>query len=213
MDRDRINFKVFIWSLNLHANKKNWCYKVKDKLRECNFGNFINIDCVLSKRSIVNLEDIIFDRYKSEWNDRILTLDASKKLRTYKLFKNIYKTEKYLMNNINYRYRSAFAKFRCGVTPLRIETGRYEGKNIEERKCFYCNSSSIEDEKHVLLYCPLYADLRVKLFQEINNYNVEFSSLSDDQKFIYLFKADDCFYNVAKTCCNILSRRNTFLFS
>ena len=26
------------------------------------------------------------------------------------------------------RHRSAFAKFRCGVAPLRIETGRYENK-------------------------------------------------------------------------------------
>jgi hypothetical protein len=57
------------------------------------------------------------------------------------------------------RYRSAFAKFRCGVAPLRIETGRYENKNVNERVCFICHDQ-IEDEKHVLLDCPLYADLR-----------------------------------------------------
>jgi hypothetical protein len=45
--------------------------------------------------------------------------------------------------------RSAFAKFRCGVAPLRIETGRYENKNVNERVCFICHDQ-IEDEKHVI---------------------------------------------------------------
>jgi hypothetical protein len=37
-----------------------------------------------------------------------------------------------------------------GVAPLRIETGRYENKNVNERVCFICHDQ-IEDEKHVLL--------------------------------------------------------------
>jgi hypothetical protein len=37
----------------------------------------------------------------------------------------------HLSKNIPSRYRSAFAKFRCGVAPLRIETGRYENKNVK----------------------------------------------------------------------------------
>jgi hypothetical protein len=65
----------------------------------------------------------------------------------------------YLSKNIPSRYRSALAKFRCGVAPLWIETGRYENKNVNERVCFICHDQ-IEDEKHVLLDCPLYVDLR-----------------------------------------------------
>jgi hypothetical protein len=45
------------------------------------------------------------------------------------------------------------------VAPLRIETGRYENKNVNERVCFICHDQ-IEDEKHVLLDSPLYADLQ-----------------------------------------------------
>jgi hypothetical protein len=70
-------------------------------------------------------------------------------------------SKKLTIKNIPSRYRSAFAKFRCGVAPLRIETGHYENKNVNERACFICQDQ-IEDEKHVLLYCPLYADLRNK---------------------------------------------------
>ncbi len=48
------------------------------------------------------------------------------KLRTYRSFKQSYEVESHLKNIMPYKYRSAFSKFRCGVAPIRIETGRYE---------------------------------------------------------------------------------------
>jgi ssDNA-binding Zn-finger/Zn-ribbon topoisomerase 1 len=48
---------------------------------------------------------------------------------------------------------ATFVKFRCGVAPLKIETGRYERKELNERLCINCDN--LEDEKHVLLKCPL----------------------------------------------------------
>ena len=51
--------------------------------------------------------------------------------------------------------RSAIAKFRGGVAPLRIETGRYEMLSVDKRYCFH-RKSKIENEKHVLIECPLY---------------------------------------------------------
>ena len=82
-------------------------------------------------------------------------------------------------------------------------------KNVNERVCFICHDQ-IEDDKHVLLDRPLYADLRKKLFNEVKRSNVHFIILSDDDKFIYLFKRTECYNMVAKTCFNILSRRNSF---
>ena len=52
-------------------------------------------------------------------------------------------------------HRSAFAKFRMGVAPLRIETGRYEHLEEEQRVGFNCGDT-IKSEEHVLLECPLY---------------------------------------------------------
>ena len=69
-----------------------------------------------------------------------------------------------------------------------IETGRYKNKNVNERACFIYHDQ-IEDEKHVLLDCPLYTDLREILFKEVKRSNVHFIILSDDDKFIYLFKS------------------------
>ena len=71
------------------------------------------------------------------------------------------------------------------MAPLRIETGRNENKNVNERVCFICQDQ-IEDEKHVLLDCPLYADLRESLFSEVKRSNVHFNILSNDDKFIAL---------------------------
>ena len=58
------------------------------------------------------------------------------KLRTYRLFKNYYTTENYVIEVLNRQHRSTLAKFRCGVAPLRIETGRYERLTLEQRVCF-----------------------------------------------------------------------------
>jgi ssDNA-specific exonuclease RecJ len=58
--------------------------------------------------------------------------------------------------------------------------------------CFICHDQ-IEDEKHVLLDCPLYVDLRERLFNEAKRSNVHFIILSDDDKFIYLFKSAECY--------------------
>ena len=54
-------------------------------------------------------------------------------------------------------HRSALAKFRCGIAPLRIETGRYKRNRLPAEACFcpVCNKG-MDDEIHVLLTCPLY---------------------------------------------------------
>ena len=210
---DRVNYKVFRWAFRNAVNKKeNWCFRIMTKFRESNLELYTGLENILHKNVITQLEDFLFDKYKVNWQNRMFSQKVGNKLRTYKLFKEVFETEMYLSKNIPSRYRSAFAKFRCGVAPLRIETGRYENKNVNERVCFICHDQ-IEDEKHVLLYCPLYADLRERLFNEVKRSNVHFIILSDDDKFIYLFKSTECYDMVAKTCFNILSRRNSFLYS
>ena len=48
------------------------------------------------------------------------------------------------------KHWSPLAKFRRGVAPLRLGTGRYERILPEQRICFNC-INSIESEEHVLL--------------------------------------------------------------
>ena len=58
------------------------------------------------------------------------------KLRTYRTFKHSHDTEKYISSILPWRHRSAYAKFRCGVAPIRLETGRYGRLQVEQRTFF-----------------------------------------------------------------------------
>ena len=55
--------------------------------------------------------------------------------------------------------------------PINIELCRYGPARIpvEERVCSHCNE--VEDESHVLMYCPLYDDIRDQLTLSINDIN------------------------------------------
>ena len=54
--------------------------------------------------------------------------------------------------------RRLHTRLESGTNFLRIESGRREGLNTEERKCWFgCNAT--EDEEHFLLHCFMYDDL------------------------------------------------------
>ena len=131
------------------------------------------------------------------------------KLRTYRLFKDAFETEPYCKLILPLRHRSAFTKFRCGVAPLRIETGRYENKPLEERKCPFCDE--VENESHVVLSCYLYDDLRIALFNTALTFNPNFMDLTTEDKLIFLFSNLFMIRITAKTCFNILQRRAFYL--
>ena len=84
-------------------------------------------------------------------------------------------------------------------------------KEVNERKCFNC-SKEVENEHHIILKCPLYVDLRQSMFTEVSQLNNIFLELSDENKFIFLFSNDKIFKSVAKTCHNILLRRNIIFY-
>ncbi len=113
---------------------------------------------------------------------------------------------------IPFRHRSAFAKFRCGVAPLRLETGRYENIALDARLCTFCNANTVETEMHVMLDCDMYDDFRTELYSKAINIVPDFLNLSDNEKFIILFSNCDIMKECAKTCCNILKRRRAFLY-
>ena len=83
-----------------------------------------------------------------------------------------------------YTFRLAFCKFRCGVAPPRIETGRFENLPVDERKCCVCND--VETEIHVILYSPLYDDYRNILGRKAERVNGDFINLNDIDKLRFL---------------------------
>ncbi len=68
------------------------------------------------------------------------------KLQTYRKNKRSILTEPYVIAPLSKCQRSALAKFRCGVAPLRIETGRYTKTPEEERLSTVCKVQEVESE-------------------------------------------------------------------
>ena len=134
------------------------------------------------------------------------------KLRTYRTFKDVYTVENYCKLNLPYPHRSAFSKFRCGVAPIRLETGRYENLTEPQRICPIC-SIEVECELHVLLKCPVYVQDRELLFDKARKVNINFDAINDEEKLKFLFSNPDMIRISAKTCCNILKTRNNTLYS
>ena len=132
------------------------------------------------------------------------------KLRTYRLFKSEFKVETYCKLLMPYSHRSAFAKFRCGVAPIRLETGRYEHLAVEQRLCHFCNV--VEDEPHVILECSHYEDLRRVLFSRAAVILPNFNDLNAYEKISFLFSNPDMIRICAKTCFKILQKRNATFY-
>ena len=92
-----------------------------------------------------------------------------------KNFKHSYSTEPYVKIVTSNKYRSAYAKFRCGVAPLKIETCRY-GLNrvpVEERLCESCQV--VEDKFHIMMVCPLFNDIRSQFILQLNEVEQSFN--------------------------------------
>jgi hypothetical protein len=99
---------------------------VSNYLRDKDLDFYCNTDNILCKLYIRLLECNNLENFRHEWCINVNALADGKKLRTYKLFKNEFGTEKYVELFMPKTYRSALCKFRCGVAPIRIDTGRYE---------------------------------------------------------------------------------------
>ena len=107
-------------------------------------------------------------------------------------------------------HRAAFAKFRCGVAPVKIETGRFENLDVNQRLCHFCNV--VEDETHVILDCSAYDDLRNNLFIKAVSVLPTFNILDANEKMKFLFTSPDMIRTCAKTCFKIRQQRNSFFY-
>ena len=70
---------------------------------------------------LMNFENKLLCNFENNW---VSKLNQLSKHRLYKNMKQNYNMENYLSMNISKSHRSLLAQFRCGILPIRIETGR-----------------------------------------------------------------------------------------
>ena len=106
--------------------------------------------------------------------------------------------------------RSALAQLRCGILPLRIETGRYINEPLHDRICRHCNSNEIENETHFLLFCTLYSELRNELFGNLFSDSC-FLNKSSEEKLCFLL--NDYIRKTAKFIVKAIHIRQNQIYS
>ena len=213
MTNDRISRRVFCWAFQSSVSKKNWISNVHSLLEKVRMPHLFDVNCVFLPRDLKVLDSVLFSEFESSWfenlsRDVVHEGRGRNKLRTYRNFKNVYETEMYVKKLLPRAERSALAKFRLGVAPIAIETGRYFGVPENERVCCFCNMGVTESELHVLLECQQYSDLRNVLFTSISAQIVNFCNLSKIEQLSIILSDSRFVYITAKTCKLILSRRN-----
>ena len=219
MTVNRINKQGFIWADHMaNRNCKNQTFVIKEMYRQLGLDRFIDINVPFSVHALLTkLREGLMHIHVRDWSfethrDTGRSGNGRNKLRTYRLFKSRYEVEEYCKLFLPVRHRSAFAKFRCGVAPIKIETGRYENLDVNQRICPFC--SSVEDKMHIILHCETYPDLRNNLFSNANSLlpNCNFNVLNDIEKMKLLFSHPSLIRLCAKTCFKIIQMRNSLLY-
>ena len=111
------------------------------------------------------------------------------------------------MKDILRSHRSALAKLRCGVAPIKLETGGYENLHIDERKCFVCDA--VESECNVICECPVYDDLRNILFTKAKEVIHNFETLNVFEKMSIVLSNTEIISLTDKILCDMLKRRRS----
>ncbi|CAC5389157.1 unnamed protein product [Mytilus coruscus] len=107
-------------------------------------------------------------------------------------YKNVLEFSSYV-NLVRYRqHRRVLSNFKSDCLPLAVETGRHTKPKIplNERSCIYCTENCVEDEKHFLLGCDFYADLRYDLMKKSGDICETFNDLDLQDKFVFLMSND-----------------------
>ena len=220
MDSSRVNKCVFKWAWSKASpGVKNWCHKVCMFFRKHSLNYLMDTNITVNVTSVLNdLNVVLSELNQMEWYEKLNRTEALRgqglnKLRTYRQFKDSVKTEDYLKLVLNYRHRSSLAKFRCGVAPIRLETGRYEQLNVPQRICPICTTSEVETEEHVIIRCPAYTVIRNDLFESAIAINVDFNGFNDTEKLCFILSNSELCRMSAKTCYNILCLRRSILYN
>ena len=146
-------------SLSLHnatAGKQSWAMNTASIFNHAGYSSsfFEGNGC---DRELTNrLMSVYRDQFIQTWNSYLLRNhsirgNSGNKLRTYRLFKDTFDLEPYLLNVKNTSYRVALTRLRVGSHSLAIEVGRFHKPiplPINDRLCSICQS--VEDELHFL---------------------------------------------------------------
>jgi hypothetical protein len=171
-----------------------WLQRVSKTLKIYNIN--INVDNIGDLRYSTNtIYEVTQHKLLSDLSDT----DKYPKLRTYKEFKTEMRIEPYLNLNLPKKLYCSIARFRLSSHNLNIELGRHKRPYVEpeNRLCEKCNLNLVEDEKHFLMVCPKWNNLRLNLMQVAADDISEFKDLSLQNQFLKIMSSKELKVNLA----------------
>ena len=185
-----ITKKVFNTLCKLHDQGfTNWISRVCELARKYN----VDINDTTSEYSLYKrvCKDKVQQSFRCRLYDEIQDTEKNPIMRTYRRLKSDFGTEPYLYLVTNAKYRNAISKIRTSSHHLEIERGRHCNPRIpiEQRLCTVCNV--VESEQHFILSCAINESLRHTFIQQIQQKYTNFTRMSDDEKFVFIFSVID----------------------
>ena len=216
MNSTRLTKKVFKHNLTKAVNCKikNWELTVINLFDTLGFDFLRTIESCDTKSIIKDCKERLLEMESIAWNDGLwndINTTNGNKLRCYRSFKDKLSTENYVYINIPLFKKKVFSRLRAGCLALEVETGRHRKPHplpLKDRICRMCNSSQIEDEKHFVISCDLYIDLRNILFDHCKLLNQSFTNLDENRKFTYIMQNGDLM--ILNTIFKMFARRALF---
>ena len=78
---------------------------------------------------------------------------------------------------------------------ISMQTGKYENRGapipVEGRTCLVCNGGYIEEERHFLMYCPGYDNIRNELHSLLSTHDVVFKTSNEEDKIRYFLTLEN----------------------
>ena len=212
-DNDSIVKQSFLMSKNLHSVNNSGFYSNFLNMVEQNNLSTLDPDC-LSIDKIRQYTNNMKEKYISSWRHSI---EHSKKLEFYKVFKDEYSTSDYLYQLRNFNERRNLVKFKISNHKLMIELGRYQIDHVprENRLCPLCDSSQIENENHVLFQCQQYSSQRNVFLHRISEIIPDIETKSSTEIVTLLMNSNDHYVNklIMKFITSCMNIRDSLLLS
>ena len=134
-----------------------WIKYVKSILQEVGRNDFwLNQNIDMTKHVPKIIKGILIDQFKQKWSH---SMAQSSKGLNYRMIKNEHCIEENLTILPKSRY-IPLIKYRTANHFLPVETLRWQGVDIAERKCPLCDNSDVAHEFHYLFSCNAFEEQR-----------------------------------------------------
>ena len=148
-------------ALNLITNdgqkSSEWAATVKFLLKHLDMENYFANPTVVDTKKFTSLcltkfKKVFIEQWKMAISRERSDTGVTNKLRFYSRFKTVFEFELYLDYVNNFHVRKTIAKFRCSDHKLKIERGRHQNLEADERICDICKTDVETDVASEQLY-------------------------------------------------------------